>query len=321
MKMYLVRRTLAIIPTMLLVILFVVMLVRLIPGDAVDVMMAQATASGGFGLDRDDRAIFAERMGLDRSVPEAYAVYTMDALRGDLGTSFFSSEGVSAMIARTLPTTMVLGAFSMAWGVAFGLFVGMFSATHRGSMMDLGLRSMAVVGLSVPNFVLATSLVVLPTLWWRWSPPVFYTSFSATDPWPYFAQFIAPALVLGFSLSAIVMRLSRTMLLEVMGQDYIRTARSKGLPGSAIMRRHALKNAMIPIISVVGLQVAFIVSGSVIVESIFGLPGMGRALITAVGQRDYPVIQGITLVAGFTVVLANLAVDFSYGILDPRVRY
>lgn len=321
MRQYLIKRFLAIIPTMLVLLFMVVGLLRLLPSDAVDVLLAEAAAQGGSAeLSRNDRQELQRRLGLDKPIHEEYAEYTLNALRGDLGTSIWSRQSVTAMVIDALPVTIYLAALAMAWGILLGVGIGIVSAVWQDSPVDYLLRGISILGLSIPNFALATFVIVMPTLWWNWSPPVFYSSFSADDPWGYVSQYFTPAFVLGLALSAAIMRLTRTMMLEVLRQDYVRTARAKGLPERRVVLGHALRNALIPVVSLLGLQVAFLLSGTVIIEAVFGLPGMGRLLVSALNERNYPVVQGVTVMAGMIVILTNLTVDLSYGYLNPRVR-
>lgn len=321
MTRYLIARLAGMIPTTLLLLFAVVVLVRLLPGSAVDALQAQSGAQGTtIDLGKDERAGLERRLGIDKPLPVQYAMYTVNALRGDLGKSVWGQQPVTAQIRRTLPVTLILAFIALIWSTVVGIGIGLASAVTRGSLMDYVLRSLSIIGLSIPNFALATVMIVMPTLWWKWSPPVSYTSFSSTSEWGYVSQFLTPAFVLGLSLSAIIMRLSRTQLLEVLRQDYIRTARAKGLPERKALLRHALPNALIPVVSTLGLQIATLISGTVLIEQIFGLPGMGRMLLSAIAARDYPVIQGIAVVAGMFVIVINLIVDLSYGLLNPRVR-
>lgn len=210
----------------------------------------------------------------------------------------------------------------MALGVAvlIGIPVGVLAAVRPDGLLDFVARSAAILGLSVPSFIKAIVIILLPAIWWGWSPLVRFTEFSA-DPGAYLLQFVVPALILGIASAAAIMRLTRAMLLEVLRQDYVRTAWAKGLRERAVVLKHSLKNAVIPVVTVLGLQVAQITGGAVIIETIFALPGMGQFLVDAILQRDYPVIQGINLVVATTVVAANLVVDLVYGVLDPRIRY
>ena len=205
-------------------------------------------------------------------------------------------------------------------GLMIALPVGVWSALKQNSAGDFIGRSFSILMLAVPGFWLGTMVVVFPSIWWGWSPRVQYVSFAA-DPLANLGQMAIPAVILGTSLSALTMRLTRTMMLEVLRQDYVRTARAKGLDERRVVLRHALRNALIPVVTLLGLQAPLLIGGAVIMEQIFVIPGMGLLLIDAVSQRDYPVITGIFLVVGISVVLINLLVDLSYGVLDPKVRY
>lgn len=302
------------IPTVLVLVLFVVVLVRMLPGDAVDILLSEEI--GASDLNRQQ---LEARLGLDKSLPEEYGSYAVGVLRGDLGNSLWSQQPVNKLLIKKLGVTLELSGLALLVGATFGISIGVLSAVTRGSVMDYVLRSFAIFGLSVPNFAIATAVTVLPAVWWGWSPSLIYKP-PGDGLWPHISQFFVPALVLGLALSASLMRITRTMMLEVLGQDYIRTARAKGLGGFPVIMRHALRNALIPVISLLGIQVAFLVSGTVIIENIFGLPGMGRELIYSMNSRDYPVVQGLTVMAGLLVIAVNLMVDLSYGVLDPRTR-
>ncbi len=311
---YIVARLLAIIPTTMVLILFVVVLIRLLPGDAIDVLLEEQVR-----LDDVSRGELEARLGLDKSLPEEFVRYTLGTLRGDLGNSIFTEEPVTGLIRQRIGVTLTMGVMALVIGATTGVVIGIISAVRRNSLLDYVLRSVSIAGLSIPNFAIATAVIVFPTIWWKWSPPVIYTP-PGDGIWPYTAQFFTPAIILGLSLSASLMRLTRTMMLEVLRQDYITTARSKGLHEGKVVLRHALRNALIPVVSLLGIQVAFLLSGTVILESIFSLPGLGRTLIGSLSARDYPVVQGLTVVSGLLVIMVNLMVDFSYGVLDPRTR-
>ena len=309
-----IARLLAIVPTTMVLILFVVVLIRLLPGDAIDVLLEEQVR-----LDDVSRGELEARLGLDKSLPEEFVRYTLGTLRGDLGNSIFTEESVTGLIRKRIGVTMTMGVMALVIGATTGVVIGIISAVRRNSLLDYFLRSVSIAGLSIPNFAIATAVIVFPTIWWKWSPPVIYTQ-PGDGIWPYLAQFFTPAIILGLSLSASLMRLTRTMMLEVLRQDYITTARSKGLHEGKVVMRHALRNALIPVVSLLGIQVAFLLSGTVILESIFSLPGLGRTLIGALTARDYPVVQGLTVVSGLLVIMVNLLVDLSYGVLDPRTR-
>lgn len=315
MGTYVVGRLLAIIPTVLLLVLFVVVLTRLLPGDAVDILLAER----GAGDAEVDRSELEERLGLDKSLPEDYISYVSGLARGDLGRSMWTREPILDQAVEWIGVTMELGVLALIVGSVVGIAIGIVSASFQNNPIDLLLRSVAILGLSVPNFALGTAVIVLPVIWWGWSPPLIYRP-VADGIWPHVSQFFVPALVLGFGLSATLMRITRTMMLEVLRMDYIRTARAKGLNGQAVVLRHGLRNALIPVVSLLGVQVAFVLSGAVVIENIFGLPGIGRAIVTAINTRDYTMIQGLTVISGLIVIVANLAVDVSYGVIDPRTR-
>ncbi len=223
-------------------------------------------------------------------------------------------------LARRLPVTLELGASSVVFAVMIALPIGILSAIRQDTLSDYLARSAAILGLSVPGFWLATLVIVLPAIWWGWRPVSEYVEF-AHDPAGHLVQFLLPGFILGVAAGAALMRLTRAMLLEVLRQDYVRTAWAKGLRERAVVLKHSLKNAFIPVLSVFGIQIAQIFGGAVIIETIFGLPGLGRFLFEAISQRDYPVIQGVNLVVVAAIVLVNLAVDTLYAVLDPRIRY
>lgn len=312
MTAYITARILAIIPTLLVLVFFVVILIRMLPGDAVDVLLQEQAASSAA-----TREQLEAKLGLDKSLLEDYVDYSWHLLRGDLGSSLWSDTSVNSILLKKAPVTFELALYSLILGAGFGIFVGVISAIAQNSPIDYLLRTIAILGLSVPNFAIALAILVLPLVWWGWAPSLIYTPVS-DGIWDHVNQFLLPSLILGLNLSATLMRLTRTMMLEVLRQDYIRTARSKGLRDRVIIPRHALRNAMIPVVSLFGLQVAFLMSGTVIIETVFALPGMGRELISSVNARDYPVVQGMTVVTGLIVIIVNLAVDVSYVLLDPR---
>jgi peptide/nickel transport system permease protein len=239
--------------------------------------------------------------------------------RGQFGESLWTRQPVLSELARRLPVSATLGAMATIVAILIGVPIGVVAATRQDGVLDFFARSAAILGLSIPGFVLAILVTLLPAIWWGWTPPGFVE--FAKDPARHLAQFILPALILGVASAAGIMRLTRGMLLEVLRQDYVRTAWAKGLRERVVVLKHALKNALIPVVTVLGLQVAGIAGGAVIIEWIFGIPGMGQFLVDAIVQRDYPVIQGINLVIVTIIVLMNLTVDLVYAVLDPRIRY
>lgn len=311
---YIARRLLALVPTLVFASLIVFLTVRLIPGDAIDQMLAQNDISSG-----EDRARIEAALGLDRPMWEQYFRWFGAVVRGDLGNSLWTNTPVSEQVFDRLPITFELGILALFVSISVAIPIGIYSAVKQDTAGDYIARSFSIIMLSVPGFWLATLVMVFPSVWWRWTPDLEYTPFLI-DPIRNLGQMLPPAILLGLSMSAVTMRITRTMMLEVLRQDYIRTARAKGLRESVVIFRHALRNSLIPVITLIGLQAPLLIGGAVIMEQIFGVPGMGQLLLDAVSQRDYPVISGVFLVVGISVLFINLAVDVSYGFLDPRVR-
>jgi peptide/nickel transport system permease protein len=311
---YLLRRILLLLPTLVGVSVVVFVLVRLLPGDAVALQLQDAKATAS------DEAALRTQLGLDRPVVFQYFDWVGNLLRGDLGHSFRSHQPITTELVGRIPVTAELGALALVIAAAVATLVGIISAVRQDTWADYAGRSVAIGLLAIPGFWLGTLVVTLPSVWWHWTPPLQYTHFTV-DPLKNLSIIIIPAVILGLGLSGGLMRLIRTQMLEVLRQDFIRTASAKGLAEYAVVTRHALKNAFIPALTVLGLQVALLVSGTVVLESIFVLPGMGRYLLEAVQSRDYPAIQGLNLLFATVIVLTNLVVDVLYGWLDPRVRY
>jgi len=317
MGAYLARRLLALLPTLVLASLIVFVTIRLIPGDVIDLMLSQNDVAA----DKLTRDQLIAALGLDRPMWEQYLRWVADiVLHGNLGHSLWQTAPVTELLLGRLPVTFQLGAMALVVALLIALPIGIHSALRQDTAGDYLGRSFSILLLAVPSFWLATMVVVFPSIWWGWSPEVNYVRFG-DDPWQNLKQMALPAIVLGAGLSAITMRLMRTMMLEVLRQDYIRTAWAKGLPERLVVLRHALRNAMVPVITLVGLQAPLLIGGAVIIEQIFVIPGMGLLLLDAVQQRDYPIITGVFLIVGVAVMLINLAVDLSYGLLDPKVRY
>ena len=316
MHRYLLRRLLALIPTLIFASIIVFTTVRLIPGDVIDMMLSQNDI-GASKLNRDQ---LIAALGLDRPMPEQYVRWVGAVLQGDLGKSLWHSTPVLQEVLNRLPVTFELGLLALLVALGLALPIGVYSAMRQDTHTDQIARSFSILLLAVPSFWVGTMVMVFPSIWWGWSPEVNYVKFSE-DPLQNLKQMMVPAIVLGMSLSAVTMRLTRTMMLEVLRQDYIRTAWAKGLRERLVVLRHALRNALIPVVTLVGLQAPLVIGGAVIIEQIFVLPGMGLLMLDAVSQRDYPVVTGVFLVVGVAVMLINLLVDLSYGVLDPRVRH
>ncbi len=313
MRKYVLRRLLVAIPSLLIASFIVFSLPRLLPGDVVQLMLEERA----YGKDLDD---LRAKLGLNRPIYVQYFAWLGSVVRGHLGESLWTKRPVVEELTRRLPVSLKLGALALLFSVSISLPIGILAAVRQDTLADYLSRSVAILGLSIPGFWLATLVVVLPAIWWNWSPPIQFTEFGA-DPWAHVAQFILPAFILGVASSAAIMRLTRATLLEVLRQDYVRTAWAKGSRERSVVLKHGLKNALIPVVTVLGIQIAQILGGTVIFETIFGLPGMGRFLFDAINQRDYPVIQGINLLIVSVIVLMNLLVDACYAFLDPRIRY
>ncbi len=315
MSAYVVRRLLALIPTLLFASMIVFATVRMIPGDVIDMMLSQNDVAA----DKLSRDQLVQALGLDKSMPEQYLRWVGGILTGDFGRSLWQSTPVRELVLQRLPVTFELGLMALIVGLLIALPIGVYSAVRQDTAGDVIARSFSILLLAVPSFWTGTMVMVFPSIWWGWSPEVNYVKFT-DDPLQNLKQMIVPAIVLGTTLSAVTMRMTRTMMLEVLRQDYIRTAWAKGLNQRLVIMRHALRNALIPVVTLVGLQAPLLIGGAVIIEQIFVIPGMGLLLLEAVNQRDYPIITGVFLTVGLAVMLINLAVDLSYGLLDPRVR-
>ena len=331
MRAYIIRRLLLIIPTLFILTILVFLSVRFIPGDVVDAMLAGMDFQAVF-LDRE---ALIRMLGLDVPVYVQYGRWigvlpTPDwvtgeshfkgLLQGTLGESLMGSWTVEEKIIGRLPVTIELGVMAIVIGLVIALPVGIYSAIRQDTAADYAGRSIAIIGLATPNFWLALMVMIYPAIWWSWAPPMRLIPFTE-DPLGNLGMFIIPSLILGTASAAATMRMTRTMMLEVLRQDYIRTAWSKGLNERVVVMRHALKNALIPVVTLVGLQLPILVGGAVIMENIFNLPGVGRLLLSALQDRDYPVVSGVNLFFGAVVLANNLFIDMIYPYLDPRVRY
>ena len=331
MRAYIIRRLLLIIPTLFILTILVFLSVRFIPGDAIDAMLGRLSYQAVF-LDRE---ALVRILGLDVPAHVQYGrwlgvlptpdVFTGEShfkglLQGTLGESLLGGFTVEEKIIARLPVTIELGVLAIVIGLMIALPVGIYSAIRQDTAADYVGRSIAIIGLATPNFWLALMVMIYPAIWWGWAPPMKLIPFTE-DPLGNLGLFIIPSLILGTAASAGTMRLTRTMMLEVVRQDYIRTAWSKGLNERVVVIRHAIKNALIPVVTLVGLQLPILVGGSVIIESIFNLPGAGRLMLSALQDRDYPVISGVNLFFATVVMANNLFIDLIYPYLDPRVRY
>jgi peptide/nickel transport system permease protein len=319
MGAYVVRRLLWIPVTVIAVSMVVFLMVRFIPGNIVDLIVAQMEPTN-LNL-AANRQIIMHAFGLDVPVYVQYFRWVSNIiLHGSLGTSMWDNTNILSDIMASLPVTMELGIMAILFGIIISIPIGVYAAIRQDTMPDYILRSFAVILISLPAFWIGTMIMIYPAIWWGWSPPMQLIPFIK-DPLGNLGQFILPAAILGAGLTGSSMRMTRTMVLEVLRQDYTRTAWAKGLSERAIVIRHVLKNALIPIVTIIGMQLPIIIGGSVIIEEIFSLPGVGRLMINALSQRNYPMVSGINLILATFVIIINLLVDLTYGLLDPRIHY
>ena len=378
MAQYIVRRLLLMIPTLIGVSLDVTGLLRLLPADAVDVLVAGGEVQGGGAAFKDivdqrlakdgkdptkasitDRArmestvindqlkregidvekatepqrqaakntvalngykdAIRDRLGLDKNYAEQWSSWMFNALQGDLGTSIIGSREVSDELKRRIPVSIELGVLGMFFSIIIALPLGVASAVKQDGPVDYGMRSMAIAALAIPSFFLATIIIAVASRYWNYSFPIKYAEIW-DDPKTNLELVVVPALILGVGLSGTLLRLTRAQMLEVLRQDYIRTARAKGLSGRTVVIQHAVRNAFVPIITVIGLQVPVLVGGSLVLESIFGIPGVARYLFESILNRDFPAVIGVNMLVAVVIVFTNLIVDVMYAVLDPRVR-
>lgn len=311
------RRLASLAPTLFFASIIVFMSVRLIPGDVIDLMLSD----NGMTADPTARAKLLAALGLDRPMWAQYVSWSTDiVLRGDFGTSLWTGTPVTQTLLERMPVTLELGLLSLLVSLTVAIPIGIYAAIRQDTAIDYVTRSLSILLLAIPSFWLGTLAMVLPSIWWGWTPEIRYVPFF-TDPLHNLSQMLLPAIILGTSLAAITMRMTRTMMLEVLRQDYIRTAWAKGLSEQRIVIRHALRNALIPVVTLIGLQAPILIGGAVILEQIFVIPGIGLLLLDAVSTRDYPIVTGVFLIVGLLVMLINLLIDLSYGWLDPKVRY
>ena len=312
---YLARRAVWTVLAILGVSVLIFFLVRLLPGNIVDII---AGTEGQ--LSRAQRAAVLQEFGLDQPLPVQYLRWIGNMLRGNFGWSFRTGQPVAALIVSRLPITIELALLAVLSVAVVGIPLGVVASVSRSVRVRTLVQIVGVLGLSLPNFWIAILLIIGASTLFGWLPALIYVTPWA-DPWVNLQQMFLPVLSLSLGLSAVVVRMTRSSMLEVLGQDFIRVARAKGLATRAILLRHALRNALVPIVTVLGLQTGFLLGGVVITEQIFGLPGLGWTLLNGVYQRDYPVVQGTVMVFAVTFVLVNLLVDLLYTYLDPRIRY
>jgi peptide/nickel transport system permease protein len=313
MLRFLSQRFLVLVPVLLGVSMLSFLLLYLIPGDVVDILMGQE--SGDPARLAEMRRLF----GIDRSLPARYAEWLGEALRGDLGRSFVTRRPVLSEILTAFPVTLQLTAASLLVALAAGLPLGILAAVRRGRASSIGISVLVLLVLSIPSFWLGILLILVTSLYLHWFPPQGLVLLWV-QPVEALKQLLLPSLALGLALGAMVMRMTRSCILEVLDQDYVRTARAKGIAEALVIGHHALRNALIPVVTLVGLQFGYLLGGAIVIEEIFSLPGMGRLVLRSIAQRDFPLVQGVLLLAGTGVVLLNLCVDMLYLAIDPRLR-
>ena len=315
MLRYISQRLVALIPVLIGISLVTFFLIRLVPGDVVDLMLANETNMDSARA-QEVRRVF----GLDKPIHLQYWDWISGVARGDLGNSLRTGQPVRDEIFRKLPVTVELTIMSVGFALIIAIPAGIIAAVRAGTRTEAAAQGVSLLGLSIPNFWLGTMLILISSRYFGWFPAANYSSFT-DDPWRNIQILILPSVALGAALAAITMRMTRSALLEVLRREYITTARAKGLTEQRVVMGHAIRNALIPVVTVVGIQMGRLLGGAIIIEQLFNLPGIGRLAIDAISQRDYPMIQGVVLMTTTAFVLVNLLVDVLYSYIDPRIRY
>lgn len=314
---YLIQRFVAFIPILIGVSLLVFIAIRLVPGDAIT---ANLGTEAGM-LTEAQRAALERYYGLDKPPVEQYFIWLGEAVQGNLGFSVRHGRPVLDLIFERFPLTLELALLSVGIALLVGIPFGLLAAIRHNTIIDLAGRLFALVGLTMPNFLLGTLIIYVLSVYFNTLPTAGnYVSFTE-DPARNLGQLIFPAITLGFSFASSVMRMTRSSMLEVLGEDYVRTARSKGLTERRVIVRHGLSNALIPVVTLVGVEMGYLLGGAFIVEQVFALPGLGRLAVNAISQREYALVQGVTLFIAVNFVIINLAVDLIYAAIDPRISY
>ena len=310
MRRYVARR-LATLPLLMVGISIIsFLLLNFAPGDAAEITLKRQNS--GISPSKEAVAALRQELGLDAPLPVRYGRWVSDAVRGDLGESYRTGSSISGELFRRMPATLLLATTALALAVAVGIPLGVLAAVKRGTWLDTACRMLALVGAAIPSYVMAPALMLLFAVKLNWLPAIGYGSPE---------QLILPAVALSFGTMAQLMRLTRASVLEILGQDYMRTARAKGLTETVIVWRHGLKNALLPVVTVLGTSTGYLLGGAIIIETIFGWPGVGQFMITGITQRDYPVVQGFVVYIAVIFLLVNLIVDISYRWLDPRLHF
>jgi peptide/nickel transport system permease protein len=313
MAAYIIRRLLSMLPVMAIVALFVFLLLHFAPGDPAAIM-------AGDNATPDNIAQIRQKLGLDEPIWKQFVVWVASLAQGNLGNSMFWGDPVTTLIAQRAEPTISLAATTIAVAVIIAVFLGVVAAANAGSGIDRFVMGFAVMGFSVPVFVVGYLLIFLFAIELKWLPVQGYTPF-AEGILPWLRNLVLPSVALGLAYVALIARITRATMLDVLSEDYMRTARAKGVATRPLLLKHALKNAAVPIVTVIGIGVALLIGGVVITETVFNIPGIGRLVVDAIARRDYPIIQGVIMVFSGVYVLVNLLVDLSYTFFDPRIRY
>ena len=318
MRTYLIRRLFLFVPTLVGVSIAIFILLRVIPGDIASIILGGPSGEGAYSLEELEE--LREQLGLNRSIVIQYLDWSWGMLRGDLGNSYLLSRPIADELKRQFPVTLQLALFTAVIITVIAIPVGVIAAIKKDTLLDVLLRGWAIIGLAAPTFFVALLVILGLSLYLRWLPPVGFVNLW-TDPIKSVQQLIIPALALGFSTNGLLLRMTRTQLLEVLGEDYVRTARAKGLSENIVIWRHAVRNALLPIVTIAGFQIGGLLSGTVVIETVFNIPGVGQGLVRGLNSRDLPLIQAYILYFAVMALTVNLLVDLTYAWLDPRIRY
>jgi peptide/nickel transport system permease protein len=310
---FIARRLIAIVPVLAVVAVFVFLMLRLTPGDPAAVIAGDNATS-------DQIAMIREKLGLTLPIWQQFAIWMGDILQGNFGESYFFKKTVAELIAQRVEPTLALATCTLILALSAAIPLGVIAAYKQGSLLDRFVMGLSVLGFSVPSFVIGYCLIYVFAIELGWVPVQGYTRIGV-DFWGFLEHMILPSITLGVIYIALVARITRASVLEVLNEDYIRTARAKGLSNRVVLMRHALRNAAVPILTVIGIGVALLIGGAVVTESVFGLPGLGRLTVEAVLSRDFPTIQTVILLFSVVYVVVNLLIDISYTLFDPRIRY
>ena len=310
---FIARRLIAIIPVLAVVAVFVFLMLRLTPGDPAAVIAGDNATS-------DQIADIRNKLGLDEPIWAQFGIWIGNVLQGNFGESFFFKKTVAELIAQRVEPTLALAVCTLLFAVSISVPIGVMAAYRQGSLLDRAVMGFSVLGFSVPGFVIGYCLIYVFAIELGWLPVQGYVRIGVNF-WQFLERMILPSLTLSVGFVALISRITRASVLEVLNEDYIRTARAKGLSNRVVLMRHALRNAAVPILTVIGLGIAILIGGAVVTESVFGLPGLGRLTVEAVLSRDFPTIQTVILLFSVVYVVINLLIDISYTLFDPRIRY